>query len=350
MDSPVFQELLKIGRIMGSQFAAVWPYLLLTIPFSIFIRVKGFSPKVSAVIGKRPLAAIVIAALIGSFSPLCSCSVIPLVIALLTAGVPAAPVMAFWIASPSVDIEILFLTAGQLGWELALVRLGAALLLSISAGLFTRFLILKNYMSPQILRSVHLQIDQEKKEFCCCSGSSNKEGCGCAENSGNECCKTDTIQTSGSCGCSSAAFENKSSRTIQLPVWLRKSIRPVLQVSAFLVLAFLIQALIILYVSQNWIINILGKQNPFSVLWSSLAGIPLYTNNITAVGVVEGLMQKGMNHGAVLSFFISGPVTTLPAMSAVYTICKPKVFLLYLGIAFFGSLSAGYLYYIIKML
>jgi uncharacterized membrane protein YraQ (UPF0718 family) len=72
--------------------------------------------------------------------------------------------------------------------------------------------------------------------------------------------------------------------------------------------------------------------------------IPFYTSNITALPFVSGLLNAGMNQGAALAFLISGPVTTLPAMMAVFGIVKPRVFFVYLFFAISGSLLFGYLF------
>jgi hypothetical protein len=109
-------------------------------------------------------------------------------------------------------------------------------------------------------------------------------------------------------------------------------------------LAFLINALIKFYVPENLISGWIGGDNPFSVLVAALIGIPFYTTNLTALPLVSGLVTLGMNQGAVLAFLIAGPVTTLPAMMAVWGIVKPKVFFMFLSFGLLGSVLFGYLY------
>ncbi len=109
-------------------------------------------------------------------------------------------------------------------------------------------------------------------------------------------------------------------------------------------LAFLINALIKFYVPENLISGWIGGDSPFSVLIAALIGIPFYTTNLTALPLVSGLITLGMNHGAVLAFLIAGPVTTLPAMMAVWGIVKPKVFFMFLTFGLVGSVLFGYLY------
>jgi uncharacterized membrane protein YraQ (UPF0718 family) len=85
--------------------------------------------------------------------------------------------------------------------------------------------------------------------------------------------------------------------------------------------------------------------SPFSRLWAiplaTLIGIPFYSSELSALGIVSGLMAQGMTAPAALSFLVGGGVTTLPAMSVVWGIVKPRVFALYLGFSIAGSLLSG---------
>jgi len=83
---------------------------------------SGASKHIKRAFDAGPIAAILLATIVGAFSPFCSCGVIPVIAALLIGGVPLPPVMAFWIASPSMDPEIFFLSVGTIGWDLAVCR------------------------------------------------------------------------------------------------------------------------------------------------------------------------------------------------------------------------------------
>ena len=110
-------------------FIHIWPYLLITIPIAVAVQMSGAAKYINRAFTARPIIAILLATAVGAFSPLCSCSVIPVVAAMLIGGVPLAPVMSFWLASPSMDPEIFFLTVSSLGWELATWRLVATIIL-----------------------------------------------------------------------------------------------------------------------------------------------------------------------------------------------------------------------------
>ena len=135
----MFAQILTIVSYIWESFVHIWPYLLVTIPVAVAVQMSGASRYITRAFMARPMAAIFLATIVGAFSPLCSCGVIPVIAALLIGGVPLAPVMSFWLASPSMDPEIFFLSVGTLGWELAVWRLLATLILSLGGGLLTHF-------------------------------------------------------------------------------------------------------------------------------------------------------------------------------------------------------------------
>src|SRR5687768_13719622 len=108
----MLHELTRILEFVADNLWHITPYLLISIPIAVAIRVTDASIYIRRALSGHPVKAILLATVIGAFSPFCSCSVIPVVASLLIAGVPLAPVMAFWIASPSMDPEIFVLSAG----------------------------------------------------------------------------------------------------------------------------------------------------------------------------------------------------------------------------------------------
>jgi uncharacterized membrane protein YraQ (UPF0718 family) len=109
-------------------------------------------------------------------------------------------------------------------------------------------------------------------------------------------------------------------------------------------LAFVIDALIKLYVPQEWVARLLGYQNPWSILSAALLGVPAYASNLTALPLIGGLLSQGMNPAAALAFLIAGPITTLPAMAAVRGLTTRRVFALYVAFALIGAVLSGYVY------
>ena len=149
----MLEPVLKISQFIAEAFLHIWPYVVITIPLAVAVQMSGASKYIKHAFEARPLTAIVLATVLGAFSPFCSCGVIPVIASLLISGVPLAPVMSFWIASPSMDPEIFFLSVGMIGWELAVWRLAATLVLSLGAGFITHLLMQNGWLGQQVLRT-----------------------------------------------------------------------------------------------------------------------------------------------------------------------------------------------------
>jgi uncharacterized membrane protein YraQ (UPF0718 family) len=366
----------QLQAILESVLAAllhVWPYLLLTIPLAVVVQMSGASRTINRAFRGRPLVAILLATAVGAFSPFCSCGVIPVIAALLIGGVPLAPVMSFWIASPSMDPEAFFLSVATLGWELAVWRLAATLVLSLAAGLLTHLLQQKGWLDHETLRawSAAQKTDLRSRvklgwqrlrqtivpshalrfavgsaapvlETRCCSpvGAGVLEGQSAipSPTTDSGCGRSCSHSLPSACGdaCATPA-----------PFWrrlLKETSSATLMVVKFMGLAFLIDALIKLYVPQEWVAGLLGRQNPWAILTAALLGVPAYASNMTALPMVGGLLAQGMDPAAALAFLIAGPTTTLPAMAAVRGLTSRRVFALYVSFALVGAVGLGYVY------
>ena len=385
-----------IVQFIISNFLNIWPYLLITIPVAVAVQMSGASKYIGKAFNAKPLLAIFLATLVGAFSPFCSCSVIPMVAALLIGGVPLAPVMSFWIASPSMDPEAFFLSVGMIGWDLAVWRLGAMLVLSLGAGLVTHVLVARGWLGENVLRSYHpprmrswleilrslwvrfrpraaavasLFTDGRYQmilgEVCCAGNLSQSAGLAdtrvqllsiAAEPPAYAQLGAEELKEGAdSCGrgrCSLATrvpIAPKSEEKSQA-FWdrlLNETGSAVSMVLKFMALAFLLEALIQMYVPETWIIEILGGNNPWAIVTAALLGVPVYTSNLTALPLIGGLLEQGMSPAAALAFLIAGPTTTIPAMAAVWGLVSRRVFAAYVGFALAGGVLAGYLYHLL---
>lgn len=404
-------ELWALLVFMAQASVRALPLLLISIPLAVLLRLSGGADKVRQFIGGRPIVGIFLATLVGAVSPLCSCTVIPVVYSLLTAGVPLAAVMSFWVASPSMDPEIFFLSVATLGWPLAIWRLVSTFVLSLSAGFITYALTKAGFFNDGILRQnpslkqigfgeVFKKLTLKRGIFGATQGrvggpSLDKQrkiglgqlvpdsACACAEpsvklvspSSNDWLAQTGASLTSnagatravnllaarnltllklasqepeaglssgganqGACCSTKQAIQEKRFSFKRIG---KESLEAFLFVGKFLVLAFLLEALIIRYLPAELVASWLGTSGFGAVFVAALVGIPLYTSNWASLGIMGGLMAKGMAGSAVLAFLIAGPTTTLPAMSAVFGIAKWRVFLVYLSFSFLGALAVG---------
>ncbi len=362
----MFTELQFLFNFVVENLVQIWPYLLITIPVAVAVQLSGASKYIRRALTARPLLAIVLATAVGAFSPFCSCTVIPVVAALLIGGVPLAPVMSFWIASPSMDPETFFLSVATIGWNMAVWRLAATLVLSLAAGYITHFAVTHNWLGDKILRdtasarSVSVvsftdrfvagwqkfvawvrQLAPSQNVLATASGISLgspthevAEESGCSA----DVCSVPAESEAATCGTSCAAPVPFRTKLIQ-ETWAATSL-----VLRFMLLAFVMEALIIRYVPEVWITSLLGQQNPLAIVFAALIGVPVYTSNLAALPMVSGLLAQGMNPAAGLAFLVAGPTTTLPAMAAVWQLASRRVFMLYVAFALVGAVVAGYVY------
>jgi hypothetical protein len=147
------------------------------------------------------------------------------------------------------------------------------------------------------------------------------------------------------CGDSCGASEGSSCSLVPDPFWrrlLKETWSATVMVVKFMALAFFLSALIQLYVPEEWVAGLLGRQNPWAIVSAAFLGIPAYTSNLTALPMVSGLLAQGMSPSAALAFLISGPTTTLPAMAAVWGLASRRVFALYVLLSLVGAVALGY--------
>lgn len=244
----ILTELLRILTSMGSIFLKVWPYLLVSIPLAVAVRISPAGELLKKTLGKKPYTGILFATLVGSISPLCSCTVIPVIYSLLVAGVPLGAVMAFWIASPSMDVEILFLSAGSLGWPLAIWRFASTFALSLLAGFITHILFTKGFFKEGVLKKEPEKIlKTEEKSLV----EEKLKPVSSQQKASSLFLKT---VTTSCCGPKPVKEKSLSERIF------RESIASLMFVGKFMVLAYFLETLIILYLPQEWIVALLSKK------------------------------------------------------------------------------------------
>ncbi|UCH11298.1 MAG: permease [Fidelibacterota bacterium] len=336
-------------------FLHIWPYLLVTIPLAVAVRMSGIASMISKAMGSRPITSIFLATLVGAFSPFCSCGVIPVIWSLLVGGVPLAPVMSFWLASPSMDPEIFFLSVSTLGWQLALWRLGATFVLSLGGGLITHLLLKTGWLGSNLLRREPLSKPVRLGTLLRASWRRWKlafnqrlvidpfaSGTIAVENAdyGNADAAVDMPDVTEEdhppeCeSCDSLSFFSRL---------LQETGSALIMVGKFKALALILEAVIVLYVPEAWIVNSLGTDKPLSVAFAAVLGVPVYTTNLAALGMVGGLLEQGMQPAAGLAFLVAGPTTTIPAMAAVWRLVTGRIFALYLLTTLFGAVILGYI-------
>lgn len=337
------------------------PVFLVAITLAVLIRHLSIADVARRWLQRRDAGAIAAGTALGAFSPFCSCTVVPVVRGLLVAGVPLAGVMAFWVASPLMDPEIFLVTVGLLGWELALVRLLAALVLSVAAGGAAALALRRGWIRGPLLR----ETSSDGGCASTCGSDTTDEtdqdggtrqpvlvGVGAATAASGPDTATDVVATAGSPAAGGATADTGATtgtwrrltselRGLDRRAVAREVARESWLVGRWLLVAFVLEALILLHVPQEALVAVLGEDAPWAVPLAALLGIPLYLDNLSALPVVSGLLAQGMSPGAAIAFLLAGPVTTIPAMAAVRGIVTAPVFRLYLAVGLGGSMLIG---------
>lgn len=367
----MLSELSKIAEFIWQSIIHVWPLLLITVPVAVAVRMSGASKYIGRVFSRSPFVSILLSTALGAFSPFCSCSVIPVIASLLIGGVPIAPVMSFWLASPSMDPETFFLSVSVLGWKMAIWRISAAFGMSFLSGLITHYLIKRRWITEGEVLKAHTYspaagssfqpvkklfnlikekfFTYEKPLAFAADGTPEQTTCGCGSKEGSKknaaafaisaeapqaCACTPKKNSAAvsaeapvtSCGCGSDGSSSAKAERKQDKSFMKKVSAEVLSASTmvikFMVLAYFLEALIVLYVPDRFITSLLGGNSIISIIMAAIIGVPVYTSTMPALALVGGLISKGMAPAAGLAFLISGPTTTIPAMAAVWNLAS----------------------------
>ena len=235
-----------------------------------------------------------------------------MVAAMLAGGAPVAPVMVFLISSPLMSPSAFFITLGGLGMGIALWKLFSAVALGLAAGCVTDWLWERKYLGKSILRVE--TGPQEQEQQASCSGPD--------------------IDVPITC-------ERRVPQEYGL-TFLRLIGKYSIFIGKFIIIAVIAQALMVHYVPQDWVVVAVGTRHSYSVLISTVVGIPAYINSISAVPLLKGLMDLGMDKGAVLAFIIAGPVMSVPSILAVMALFRRQALYIYVIVGFIGALAFGY--------
>ncbi len=289
---------------------SIAPYLTASAAAAAWLTAAGADRVIGKVFQGHWLIVIGSAALFGSLSPFCSCGVIPIIAALLAAGVPLAAVMAFWLSSPIMDPEMFLLTVGGIGVNFAIAKTIAAFTIGVFGGLTTHFVQRAGGFASPLREQV--------------------SSCGtCRPKISSE--KTHW-----------AFWKN----TEQLESFRTTILWTLLFLGKWLFLAFLLESLMVRYVPPELIGRWLGSESSWALPLAVLTGAPAYLNGYVAIPLVAGLMDSGMAPGPALAFMTAGAVTSIPAAIAVFALVRKPVFLWYIALAMVGSLLTGGAYQI----
>ena len=239
----------------------------------------------------------IISALLGTVTPFCSCSSIPLFIGFTSAGLPLGVTFSFLISSPMVDLGSLVLLMSIFGVKVAIAYVIVGLLIAVIGGGLIEKLHMESYVEDFVKHASSVDIYY--------SSLTKKERIQYAKE-----------QTTGT-------FK---------------------KVFPYILLGVGIGAIIHNWIPKTWIEGILGSNNPFGVILATLIGVPMYADIFGTIPVAEALLAKGALLGTVLSFMIAVTTLSLPSLIMLKKAVKPKLLILFITICTFGIIIVGYLF------
>ena len=292
------------GRIGGSVLFFLYDSIKITLLLCCLILLISyiqsyFPPERSKrILGRfHGIWANAVAALLGTVTPFCSCSSIPLFIGFTSAGLPLGVTFSFLISSPMVDLGSLLLLTGVFGWRIAAAYVVVGLLIAIIGGSLIERLHMESYVEDFIRTARAVDLDAP--------ALTQRERLGYAKD--------------------------------QMLFTLKK-------VFPYILVGVGIGAVIHNWIPEVWIERILGSNNPFGVLLATLVGIPMYADIFGTIPVAEALLSKGAQLGTILSFMMAVTTLSLPSIILLRKAIKPRLLVLFIALCTAGIILVGYLF------
>ena len=243
------------------------------------------------------LGANIISALLGTVTPFCSCSSIPIFMGFTSAGLPIGVSFSFLISSPMVDLGSLVLLMSIFGGKIALAYVVLGLIIAVIGGSLIEKMHMERYVEDFIKNASQVDISSPSLTL------------------------KDRVDFS----------KTQVSDTFK-------------KVFPYILVGVGIGSLIHNWIPQTWVENILGSKNPFGVVLATLVGVPMYADIFGSIPIAEALLSKGAQLGTVLSFMMAVTTLSLPSLIMLKKAVKPKLLFLFIGICIFGIIVVGYLF------
>ncbi|MGI5849747.1 MAG: permease [Christensenellales bacterium] len=296
---------LNVGERVGGSihfflYDMVKIFILLSILIFVISYIQSHFPpeRTRKILGRfSGIGANTLVALLGTVTPFCSCSSIPLFIGFTSAGLPIGVTFSFLISSPLVDLASVLLLASIFNWKIAIAYVVVGVILAVVGGTLISKMRLEKYVESFVFQS-----------------------------------KTAKV------------VESKMTRRDRLILAKDQVAMIIKKVWLYILIGVGIGAAIHNWIPQDIILAVLGSNNPFSVLIATFAGAPMYADIFGTLPIAEALVHKGVGIGTVLSFMMAVTALSLPSMIMLKKVVKTKLLLIFVGIVIVGILIIGYVF------
>lgn len=289
-----------IGSIQFFVYDVIKITLLLCFLIYIISYIQSYFPpeRSKKILGRfHGIGANVAAALLGTVTPFCSCSSIPLFIGFTSAGLPLGVTFSFLISSPMVDLGSLVLLMSIFGAKVAVIYVVVGLIIAVIGG--------------TLIEKLHMEKHVES-----------------------------FILTAGSVDIESPDLTRKD-RLVYAKEQMLSTFKKVLP---YILIGVGIGAIIHNWIPEGWVSTALGSNNPFGVILATLIGVPMYADIFGTIPIAEALFAKGAQLGVILSFMMAVTTLSLPSMIMLRKAVKPKLLALFITICTIGIIIVGYLF------
>lgn len=292
------------GRIGGSVqfflYDVIKIIVLLCVLIFIISYIQSYFPpeRSRKIMGRfHGIGANCIAALLGTVTPFCSCSSIPLFIGFTSAGLPLGVTFSFLISSPMVDLGSLVLLMSIFGTKVAVLYVVLGLVIAVAGGTLIEKLHIENQVEEFIRKASALDIDSPTL--------TQKERLTYAKDQVAETFK---------------------------------------KVFPYILIGVGIGAVIHNWIPESWVVSVLGSSNPVGVILATVIGVPMYADIFGTIPIAEALLAKGAQLGTVLSFMMGVTTLSLPSMIMLRKAVKPKLLVFFIAVCTAGIILVGYLF------
>jgi uncharacterized membrane protein YraQ (UPF0718 family) len=290
------------GKLGGSVRFFLYDTVKITVLLCILIfiisYIQSFFPpeRSRAIMGRfHGIFANMIGALLGTVTPFCSCSSIPLFIGFTSAGLPLGVTFSFLISSPMVDLGSLVLLMSIFGWKVAVVYVIAGLIIAVIGGTLIEKMHTDDQVEAFIRNASVVNLETEKLTF--------------------------------------------RDRVIYAKDQVSSTLK---KVFPYILIGVGIGAVIHNWIPEEWVEIVLGSKNPFGVILATVIGVPMYADIFGTIPVAEALLTKGAQLGTVLSFMMAVTTLSLPSMIMLRKAVKPKLLVTFIAICTAGIIIVGY--------
>jgi uncharacterized membrane protein YraQ (UPF0718 family) len=289
-----------VGSIQFFIYDVIKIVVLLCVLIFIISYIQSYFPpeRSKKILGRfRGIGASSVAALLGTVTPFCSCSSIPLFIGFTSAGLPLGVTFSFLISSPMVDLGSLVLLMSIFGPKVALLYVIFGLVIAVVGGTIIEKMRMEKYVESFILSAG--SVDIESPEL------------------------------------------TKKDRLVYAK---EQTLSTFKKVFPYILIGVGIGAFIHNWIPEEWVVSLLGSNNPFGVILATVIGVPMYADIFGTIPIAEALLAKGAQLGTVLAFMMGVTTLSLPSLIMLRKAIKPKLLALFIAVCTVGIIVVGYIF------